>query len=175
MKVTLIKFCLFASLFSFMSCNKLTQFNMDYDSEVVIPSSTGINLPLNLTSPEVETNSSETFEVNDTRKDKIEQIILTDLELSILTPSGQDFSFLKSISLFLSADGLPEVEIASQQNIESTSAILVLETSGADLQEYIKKDEFTLRTNVTTDEILTSDYHINVHQVYFVDAKIIGN
>ena len=49
-----------------------------------------------------------------------------------------------------------------------------LETSNADLQEYIKKDNFNLRLNTVTDEIITSDHHIDIHSVFFVDARILG-
>ena len=155
--------------------DKYTQFNMAFDDSVVIPSSTGINLPLNILSQDVETNSESTFEVNDTRKDLVEEINLTALELTILTPSAEDFSFLKSITIFLNAEGLPETKVAWNDNVSSTvGKILSLEVNSADLKEFIKKDKFSLRVNTITDEILTSDYSINVHSVFYVDAKILG-
>ena len=97
------------------SCKKIdqfTQFNMDFNNEIIIPSSTGINLPINLLTPEMETNSESTFEINDTRKDLIEEIRLTSLTLYLSSPNNADFSFLESISVYMNAQDLPEVEIA---------------------------------------------------------------
>lgn len=148
---------------------------MEFNSEATIPSTIGINIPLDVFTPAVETNSESTFEVNDTRKDKIEQIILKNLTLSIQSPTGQDFSFLEAISLFISADGLDEVEIASKNPVtQNNTATLELDVTGVDLQEYVKKDQFHLRVNTITDEIITQDYSSNIYQLFFVDAKVLG-
>ncbi|UKN01880.1 hypothetical protein K6119_19335 [Paracrocinitomix mangrovi] len=159
------------------ACKKIdqfTQFNMEFDNSATIPSTIGINIPIDIITPTTTTNSESTFEVNDTRKDKIEQIILTDLDLTVTSPSNTDFSFLKSIALFINADGLNETQIASKSNIADTTTVLVMETTGADLQEYIKKDQFNLRVNAETDELITQDHVINVHQIFWVDALVLG-
>jgi len=49
-----------------------------------------------------------------------------------------------------------------------------LDLTGADLKEYIKADKFTLRLNTITDEVMNQDYHINIHSVFYVDAKVLG-
>lgn len=153
---------------------KFTQFNMEFENECVIPSNAGVNLPIEIFTPETETNSESTFAVNDTRKDKIEEITLTELDMTITSPSGQDFSFLESINLYLNADGLDEVLIAWKSPVPQDATTLVLETTEKDMKEYIKKDEFTLRINCTTDEVITNDHHLNVRSKYFVDAEILG-
>ena len=43
-----------------------------------------------------------------------------------------------------------------------------------DVKEFIKQDTISLRVYTVTDEFLTSDYNINVHSVFYVDAKILG-
>jgi len=155
--------------------DKLTQFNMDYDESVTIPSTIGINLPFNLFTPPITTNSTESFEVNDTRKDLIEQIILKEMTLSISSPSGEDFSFLKSIEIYMSADGLDEIKVAWKDTIDnSVGNSIALETSSSDLQEYIKKDDINLKVTTVTDELILTDYEVNIHSNFFVDAKILG-
>lgn len=155
--------------------DRLTQFNLEYNEEVTIPSSTGVNLPFNFLTPEVPTNSEASFEVNDTRKDLIEQIILKSLIITVISPPSEDFSFLKSINIFIAAEGLAETKIAWKEQIpDNAGNRLQLETTGADMQEYIKKENFSLRVNVVTDEILTAEYKINVNSVFFVDARILG-
>ena len=170
---------IFAALFCILnSCKKVdqfTQFNMDFDNQIIIPSTVGINLPINILTPEMETDSESTFELNDTRKDLIEEIRLTSLTLSLQSPNGADFSFLESISIYMNAQDLPEVEIAWIENIpESIGNQISLNVSGNDFKEYIKKDQFSLRVNTITDEIITADHTINISSSYFIDAKILG-
>lgn len=178
MRTVLYSLSLFIVMGTFFGCKKvdeLTKFDMDYNTTVVIPASSGINLPFNVFSPSVTSNSESTFEVNDTRKDLIEEIILKKLELTVKTPNGEDFSFLESISIYINAQDLPEVKIAWNDAVpDGAGTVLGLTTSNVDLKEYIKKDNFTLRVNTVADEVLASDYHINVFSQFFVDAKILG-
>ena len=170
---------IFTSLFFLLnSCKKVdqfTQFNMDFNNEIIIPSTIGINLPISILTPEMETDSESTFELNDTRKDLIEEIRLTSLTLSLQSPNGADFSFLESISIYMKAQDLPEVEIAWSENIpENAGNQISLNVSGNDFKEYIKKDQFSLRVNTITDEIITADHKIDISSSYFIDAKILG-
>ena len=165
-------------LILFVGCDKideLTKFDITYNQKATIPSSTGIDLPFDIFTPETETNSESEFAVNDTRKDLIEEIKLTELELIITSPSEADFSFLKSIEIFISAEGMDEIQIASLNDIpDDTGNRLNLDTSDRDLKDYIKKDKFTLRLNTVTDEIIGSDHELDVNSTFFVDAKILG-
>jgi hypothetical protein len=160
------------------SCKKideLTKFEMEYDATVVIPSSSGINLPFNVYSPSVSSNAEATFEINDTRKDLIEEILLKEMVLRVDAPNGGDFGFLESVEIFINAQDLDELKIAWYYNVpDSQGNTLDIFTTAEDLKEYIKKDSFTLRVNTVTDEIVTSDYHINIFSRFFVDAKILG-
>ena len=160
-------------LFGCKKIDSLTQFDMEYDVTLDIPSSTGVNLPFNIVSPDIESNSEATFEVNDTRKDLIERIYLEKLTLTVTSPPGEDFSFLKSISIYISADGLDEVVIAGKDIPDNAGSSIDLEVSAEDIKEYLKQDKFTLRVNTVTDEIITSDYTVNAHCVFFVDAKLL--
>ena len=162
----------------FVGCDKLdelTKFDITYNQKATIPSSTGIDLPFDVFTPETETNSESEFAVNDTRKDLIEEIKLTELELVMISPNGADFSFLKSIEIFISAEGLEEIPIASLTDIPNdTGNRLNLNTSDRDLKDFIKKDKFSLRLNTVTDELISSDHELDVNSTFFVDAKILG-
>lgn len=155
--------------------DKFTKFNLDYNETVIIPKSQLIDLPISITTPEMETNTESEFASNDTRKDKIEEIKLTQMTLTVLSPENGDFGFLKTISIFISADGLDEIKIASKDIVpENIGNILDLDTVDSDLKAYIKKDKYKLRVEATTDEATTSDHKINVYAKFFVDAKILG-
>lgn len=160
------------------SCGKidgLTQFTMEYNETVTVPSSTGLTLPLNLFTPDIDSDAESTFAVNDTRKDLVEEVLLEKLEMELISPTNGDFGFLKSITIYLKADGLDEIEVAWNKNVPSdVGSSLVLETSEDDLQEYIKKEQFSLRVNTVTDEALASDHVIEITSSFFVDAKVLG-
>lgn len=165
-------------ILSFIGCEKIdevTQFDMEFNETVVIPSTIGVNLPFNILTPNIETNSESTFAVNDTRKDLIEEITLKTLNLTLTSPSNADFSFLTSIIVYISAEDLPEIKVAWKDRIpDDIGNVLDLELSDVDLKEYIQKDEFDIRLNTTTNKLLLSDHSINLHSVFFVDAKILG-
>ena len=158
------------------SCNKfdqLTIFDMAYRNTVVIPASTAVNLPFNLYSPEITSNSEETFEVNDTRKDHIDKIRLKKMNLKITSPQNGNFNFLNSISIFINADGLTEKHISWKNPVSADSSqILELALSGEDLQPYIINDKFKLRINTVTDEILSNNYTIDLDAIFEVNARI---
>ena len=159
------------------ACDKvddLTKFDLTYKSKVVIPASTGIDLPFDVLTPDMETDSESQFEVNDTRKDLIEEIKLTELQMVITSPTDADFSFLKSIEVYISADGLDEIKIAEKRVDEDAGSTLDVDVLDVDLKEYIKKDKFNLRLNTVTDEAIGSDHEIDVNSTFFVDAKILG-
>ncbi len=154
---------------------KLTEFTMDYDSSVTLSKSTGLNLPVNLFTPDIETNSSSEFAVNETRKDLVEEIRLTALNLTITSPESQTFSFLESVTISIAAEGLSEIEVATLENIpDNVGKIITLETTDQDLKEYIKKDKFTLHVKSVTDELLSQDVDIDIASDFFVNAKILG-
>jgi hypothetical protein len=162
----------------FIQCKRLsefTKFDLTYDETVVIPATLGINLPFNIFTPPINTENQSEFAVNDTRKDLIEEITLTTLELSITSPERGDFRFLRSIEIYIEADSLDEILVAWNYDVPADAdQYLELETSTNDLQEYIKKDAFNLRVKTKTDQIIESDHEILIHSVFFVDARILG-
>ena len=155
--------------------NQLTVFDLDYNTQVTVQSVVGINLPFNVATPSITTNSESNFEINDTRKDLIEEATLKELKLYISVPADGDFSFLEEIEIYISSEGLEEKLIAWNLSIEPEAGdMLELETSDEDLQEYIKNDQIALRVKVVTDKLLLTDYTIDINSVFRIDAKILG-
>lgn len=166
------------ALFNWTSCNQFeefTHFVINYEQEAKIESTTGINLPFNLATPRMETNSEQTFENNDTKKEFIRTIYLDSLSLELFDPPNEDFSFLEEISIYIKAEGLDEVLIASKNPVPDQSSNLIkLDCTDKDLQEYIKADAFTLRLKAVTDEVLTRDHYFKIRSSYSVSAKLIN-
>ena len=163
--------------FLFFNCESLdnfTQFNLEYSSSVSVEPSLGINLPINLLTPEMETDSEAEFAIHNTRKDLIEEILLTEMKMNITSPSDQRFDFLNEVSVYINAEGLSEIKIAEANDIpENIGTELELTTLDNDLSEYIKKDKFSLRVNTITDKDINERVDIDVFSDFFVDAQII--
>lgn len=169
-------FVFMISLSVFLSgCEKkLTQFSMDNNFKATIPATSPVDLPFTIYTPEQETNSEFEFDSNDTRKDKIQQIILQDLKITIISPENEDFSFLNSMEVYLSSSNHSEEKVAFLNDIpENIGNEINCEMVGQDLQKYIKDDKLRIRLITVTDEIISQDIQVNVYSDFFVDAKLI--
>ena len=155
--------------------DRLTQFYLDYDETIVIPAVLGLNLPFNILTPNIKTNTEEILEINDTRKNLIEEVRLEELSLNIIDPADSDFSFLKSIEIYIESENAEELMIAWKYEIDnSIGSSLVLEVSDKDLTQYIIEDEFSLKITSVTDEIPLTDHEIEIQSQFFVNASILG-
>jgi len=154
--------------------NELTKFDIEYDKSFTVPAKLVIETPMSIPTPDITTNSEEKFSGNDTKKDLIEEIVLKELVLTLESPTNSDLSFLKSLTLYIDADGMDETEIASSESIpDDIGKSLEMETPSVDLKEYIFKDSFSIRTKVTTDETISEEHEINAAMVFTVDAEIL--
>jgi len=170
-----IYFLLIITLVFFGCKNKLTQFNLDENFQATIPASSPIDLPFTVSTPEQTTNSEAEFESNDTRKDKIQQIILEDLAITITSPQGEDFSFLNSLEIYLSSTIHDEEKVAYLNDIsDNIGSEISCDLVGQDLQKFVKDDKIKIRLVTVTDEVITQDIDINIYTNFFVDAKLIN-
>ncbi|MFM7022613.1 MAG: hypothetical protein ACKOXB_06505 [Flavobacteriales bacterium] len=155
-------------------CSRLTEFDIDYTSSTTVPSSAGINLPFDVMTPDVTTNSETEFENNNTNKNLVDKIVLKKMTLTVHTPNNGNFGFLKSIEIFINADGLSEKKIAWNNNVDSSAgATIELTSSGDELKEYVKSDKFKLRVNTVTDQLIAQDYTIDIYTLFTVNAKLL--
>lgn len=155
--------------------DELRTFDLNYSVDFTIPSSSIINLPINIPTPPTTTNSEQRFEDEGVESDWIDSIKLMGLTITITAPQGTDFDFLEDIALFMNADGQQEMLIAQKNPVpEGVGSTLQLEVSGTDLYPYISQNSFSLRTQVTTDEALTQDIDCRADLVIEVKATIPG-
>ncbi|RMB56971.1 hypothetical protein EAX61_12980 [Dokdonia sinensis] len=174
-KKTLLLVLITVAITSCDAVDELTKFDLDYTTNYTIQASTVLDVPIDIITPEVTTNSEEEFENNDTNKDLIESIKLKTLTLNLRTPEDGNFNFINDITIFIRAEGLPEVAIATATDLPENGARRVeLETDNVELKEYIKADSYTLRTMTTTDGFIDEDHNIDIRTVFRVDAKILG-
>ena len=171
-------FLMLTLMLTIFSCQKIdewTQFNMEYTSSVSIPATLGIDLPIDIWTPNIPSNSEEEFESNNTAKNLIEKIVLTKLSMEITSPESSSFDFLKNIEIYIEADGLEEKKIAWLEDIPKTGLKRIeLETAVDDLREFIMKDNYKLRTKTVSRQLISHETEVEIKNTFFVDAKILG-
>lgn len=160
-----------------LACNlldKFTKFDLNFSQEITIRASTLFNLPIDIPTPPIQSNSESTFKTQNTHEDLVEEIILKNLILNLVSPTDEDFSILKSIEIYINAEGLSESKIAWLDNIPKNVNSLTLEVSKVDLKKYIFADSFVLSLKTVTNKANTRDYKIEVKSTFGVNAKILG-
>lgn len=161
-----------ASLF-FMACSaidNLLSFTISNETSVQIKANTLINLPTEISTPDVTTNSSDEFKNNNTQANLVKDVKLKSLNISITNPEGKNFSFLKSIHIYVSTTDTNEIEIAYQDNINSTSNSIDLICTNEKLDQYIKADSYKIRTKVTLKETVSQDVTVKSSMKFRVTA-----
>lgn len=173
-------FLVIATFLIFTGCNlqekidDITTFEINNSVNFSIPSASGINLPIDLGTPDINTSSQQSFENNNTRADLVENVNLSELKLTINNPNDRTFSFLKSLKIYISNDTDGATLIAEIQDIpEDIGNTLDLETTGTSLDEYIKKDTYTLEFEAVTRETTNSSTDIKAEMVFEVRAKVL--
>lgn len=162
-------------LSSAISCKKIDQlltFTIANDCDITINSSSPVNLPFAVSTPDVTTNSSQEFQNNNTKASLVKDIRLQSLKLNITNPSGQTFSFLKSIHIFISTNSSNEIELAYLDNIASNTNSIELTPTQAKLDEYVKSSSYNLRTEVVTKQVLTQNITIHAESKFKVTANL---
>lgn len=162
-------------LFILLGCNKDNRgitFSIQLNAEAVIPSSTGINLPINLISPDLTTQSNSSFEANQTTPSLVREILL---KVNIKSPAQTSFDFLKSVRIYMRADGLAEKEIAYLENIPTGGlrSILLNTDETTNFKDYIVQESINLRVQATTRQIVTSDTELELLPRFEVRASLL--
>lgn len=151
----------------------LATFELEYTTQATVRSTVGINLPFDVNTPPVETNSQARFENNNTRSNLVESVNLKSLIIELTSPQGADFSFLEDITFYIDADGQNEIQIAIKDPIPTDQGNTIsLDVSNENLRDYITKNAFDLRIKVTIDEAILQDHSFEVVTVFDVKAKL---
>ncbi len=151
--------------------DKLLTFDIRHSTTVTVQGSiVPFDPPANMPTPDVTTNAEQKFANNDTRKDKVKDIKLKEVELDILDPPGKTFAFLKEIYVYISTNSANEIMIAWKTDIPDNVKTLQLETTGESLDKYVKSEEYSVRTEVVTREVISQDVEIDMDLTFRVTA-----
>jgi hypothetical protein len=172
MKKALILAPLAFILFLF-SCEKIDQlltFYIDDTQNITIPAnfpigSLGVLAPIPVT-----TRSDETFRNNNTAADKVKDVSLNKLTLSITDPAGQNFDFLQSIELFISTDANDQVRLAYLDQVPRGVSSIELTSTNAKLDKYLKAATYTLTTKAQLAQPISRNVTVKAESRFKVTA-----
>lgn len=156
-----------------ISCSvvdKLLTFTISNSTSIQIDSNLPLGTPFEISTPDVSTNSSSEFENNKTKANLVKEVKLKDLKLTITDPTDKNFSFLKSVHLYISTDADDEIELAYLDDINTIANTIELISTDAKLDEYIKASSYKIRTEAVLKETVTSDVTIKADMNFRVTA-----
>jgi hypothetical protein len=170
MKKLLIGISILLVCASCKEVDDLLTFTISDQVSLTIPSTSPVSLPSEILTPEVTTNSSQKFANNNTEASLVKDVKLQELKLTIETPSGKNFNFLKSIEIYISTNSSNEILLAGLDNIPANLTTISLTPTQQKLDVYAKASTYKLRTSVITKETLTQDVGIKADLKFRVTA-----
>ena len=150
-------------LLSTASCKKildLLTFQVNDSTTLQLPATGPAPGPLPnpiLTLPGVTVNStaSSTYANNNTSADSVQDVTLDRLALTITDPAGQNFDFVKSISISISADatGSGKLLLASLNPVPTGQTTIELKPADQKLDALLSGKQYTLFTTVELTQL----------------------
>lgn len=164
----------------FSGCKKasdLTKVRMPYSTQITVPDQLPlVNIPYPFSTPPIPTKTETVLKNEGYNLSLVEKIYLDKLDLVLNSPSGGNIDFLKTIKIYIEADGLPKTLIAQKDVPDSPTNItkVSLDCIQTDLLEYFKKSEVIISSEVTTDKTVFGEHKIDINSVFLIDVNVLG-
>lgn len=158
------------------SCSKLTTvtFYESFNESVSVPQLVLRGLTDTITTSLVATNIASQMQANNTSTSLVQSVKLQTITLTITTPPGQTFAFLQSARVFIYTDSLPPVEIASDQNIASTSDTLNMTIDAVELKPYLISNTFGMKFIATNKTAMIPAMTLNAYLKFKFQANLLA-
>lgn len=154
--------------------SKFTAVNFDYNTEASIQTMILPTPGTHTFGESVMTSTlKEELEKNNTSLDLLDELKLKTATISFENDSQANFDKVENIQIWLSADGNPEVLIASKNPVEKGKNSITLDVNNSDnLANYLKATTFTYRIKGTSSAPLPAmDLKANVTWLIKASAK----
>lgn len=137
-------------------CDKvkdLAEINQDipYHEEVEVPFGLGggqplpTGIPVSLPSYAFATNYQSYLNQYNTSSDKVIHAKLKSLSMRITTPPSQNFDFLDTVRVYVSANGLPEKLAAYKYPVPKSVQLVDMDIVDQNLKEYFLRDSMYVK------------------------------
>lgn len=162
--------------------NKLTEFDINYSTNLSIPSSsvpaTSSSITpttVEFTTPNVPTQQSEKFSAEGTAKSFIDQIKMTKFNISAVSSgtTTANLDYLKSLTVYIKAVNVTEQMIATKTNIPSGVTSVSMDMLDVDIKEFIFQDNIQFRVVATFDATAATNQILKMDETVHVKAKLI--
>lgn len=159
----------------FSSCSKFIKFDINYSESFTIPASIGVDFPVEISTPPINSDLAGNSSANNTNTDLIEEVKLKSLQATITTPPGSSFSFLQSVEIFISTNTLDPVLVASVTDIPNDIGdVLTFQVTDVNIKPYLMEETYILTARVVKDEATSEDYAVKMDAVFTAYANPLG-
>lgn len=159
--------------------DKLTEFDIDYSTNLTIPSSsitvTTPTTTVEFTTPNVPTQQAAKFSAAGTTQSLISEIKMTRFNITATTTgtTTANLDYLKSVTIYIKAAGVGETMIASKSDIPTGLTSVALDVQDVNIKEYIFKDNIQFRVLAIFDAASASNQTLKMDETVRVSAKLI--
>lgn len=152
--------------------DKLLTFEISNSQNVKFSTGFPLNNEIVSLPTDVTTNSEDEFKNNNTRAEFVKDVTLKNLTLTITDPPAENFSFLKSVYIYVSMpDGSDEIQLAYRENIpDDIGNTVELYSKNEKLDKYIKAPSFKIRTKTVFDKSYTKEITVRADMKFKVVA-----
>jgi hypothetical protein len=156
--------------------NKLTEFDIDYSTNLSIPSSsitvTTPTTSVEFTTPNVPTQQSSKFNSEGTAQSLIDEIKLTKFNISV-SGSNANLDFLKSLTVYIKAINVGEQIVATKSNIPAGVTSVAMDLQDVNIKNYIFQDNIQFRILAIFDGSNATDQTLKLDETVHVKASLI--
>lgn len=158
-------------LLAIVGCKKVDQlltFNVDVSQSTTIPVILVGAGPIK--ADPVTTNSADSFRNNKTTKDKVKDVYLNKMALTITSPSGLTFDFLDKVEIYISTNSNNRILLARLDNVPKGVTTVTLVPTTNRLDEYLKSDTYTLDAIYTSNAARLAPFTVRSDATFKVTA-----
>ncbi len=152
--------------------NNLLTFNISYLDTESVPPNSFVGIPLNFITGNIAASDSSEYQINHTAPGLVRHAYLKSMTLTILSPNGQNFNFVQSVSISLYTPSLGSTRVAYLDSIPASPGNqLTLMTTNADIVNYIQLDSLAIETGVVATRSTTQTITIAINSQFQVNAN----
>ena len=163
--------------------NKLTEFDIDYSTNLSIPSSsmtvsspTATPVSVEFTTPNVPTQQSSKFSEAGTAQNLIDEIKMTRFNITAVstsTTTTANLDYLKSLTIYIKASGVGEEVVATKSNIPAGSTSVSMDLKDTNIKNYIFKDNIQFKVVAIFEATTPTNQTLKLDETVHVKASLL--
>lgn len=159
--------------------DKLTEFDINYSSNLTIPSSSMtvsssslMPTTVDFITPNIPTQQSSKFSSEKTAQYLIDIIKMVKFDISA-NGSGANLDFLKSLTIYIKAANMPEQIVATKTSIPTGLTAIALDVQDVNIKNFIFEDNIQFRVQVIFDAVTATNQTLKLDQTVHVKATLL--